>query len=111
MNSGVDKRLTSIPEVLELSERKNNFNERIMEMKMNRSKMMEERNLIDLEKIKKNSEQQLGDYRIANNIENAKDNLNNNLEVQTISYDNVNELSNIGVSTKKLVMLLTHSGP
>lgn len=96
MNSGVDKRLTSIPEVLELSERKNNFNERIMEMKMNRSKMMEERNLIDLEKIKKNSEQQLGDYRIANNIENAKDNLNNNLEVQTISYDNVNELSNIG---------------
>ena len=95
MNSGVDKRLTSIPEVLELSERKNNFNERIMEMKMNRNKIMEERNLIDFEKIKKNSQQQFGDFQITENIENSKNN-QNNLEVKSISYDNVNEVSNIG---------------
>jgi hypothetical protein len=95
INSGVDNRLTSIPEVLNSSERKNNFNERIIEMKMNRNRMIEERNLIDLEKIKKNSEQQLGEYRIIENNQNNKDN-QNNLEVKSISYENVNELSNIG---------------
>jgi hypothetical protein len=93
INSGVDKRLTSIPEVLDLSERKNNFNDRITEMKMNRNKMMEERNLIDLEKIKKNAEQQNGEYYKSEN--NTKDN-QNNLEVKSISYNNLNEISNIG---------------
>jgi hypothetical protein len=93
INSGVDKRLTSIPEVLDLSERKNNFNVRITEMKMNRNKMMEERNLIDLEKIKKNAEQQNGEYYKSEN--NTKDN-QNNLEVKSISYNNLNEISNIG---------------
>jgi len=95
INSGLDKRLTSIPEVLELSERKNSFNERINEMKMNRNKIMEERNLIDLEKIKKNSEQQFGDYRQSENNDNNKDK-QNNLETQSNSYNNVNDVSNIG---------------
>ena len=95
MNSGLDKRLTSIPEVLELSDRKNSFNERINEMKMNRNKIMEERNLIDLEKIKKNSEQQFGDYRQSENNDNNKDK-QNNLETQSNSYNNVNDVSNIG---------------
>jgi hypothetical protein len=95
MNSGIDKRLTSIPEVLELSERKNCFNERLIEMKMNRNKIMEDRNLIDLEKIKKNSEQQLGDYRQSVNNDYFRDN-QNNLETQSNSYSNVNDVSNIG---------------
>jgi hypothetical protein len=95
MNSGIDKRLTSIPEVLELSERKNCFNERLIEMKMSRNKIMEDRNLIDLEKIKKNSEQQLGDYRQSVNNDYFRDN-QNNLETQSNSYSNVNDVSNIG---------------
>jgi hypothetical protein len=104
MTSGLDSRLTSIPEVLDISERKNNFNERIMEMKMNRNKMIEERNLVDLEKIKKNSEQQMGYYRPVENTENNSDN-QNNLEVKSVSYDNVNEVSNIGTELveKKLL--------
>lgn len=104
MTSGLDSRLTSIPEVLDISERKNNFNERIMEMKMNRNKMIEERNLVDLEKIKKNSDQQMGYYRPVENTENNSDN-QNNLEVKSVSYDNVNEVSNIGTELveKKLL--------
>lgn len=95
MNSGLDKRLTSIPELLELSDRKNSFNERILEMKVNRNKIIEERNLVDLEKIKKNSLQQLGDYLPSENNENYKDK-QNNLETQSNSYNNVNDVSNIG---------------
>jgi len=93
LDSGVNQRLTAIPELLDPSERKINFNERIMEMKSNRNKMMEERNLIDLEKIKKNSVQQLGQYDTSNSIET---NIQNNLEVKTTSYDNLNQVSNVG---------------
>ncbi len=93
MDSGVNQRLTAIPELLNPSERKINFNERIMEMKSNRNKMMEERNLIDLEKIKKNSEQQLGQYETSDNNET---NIQNNLEVKNTSYDNLNQVSNVG---------------
>ena len=93
MDSGVNQRLTAIPEILEPSERKINFNERIMEMKSNRNKMMEERNLIDLEKIKKNSVQLLGQYETSDNNET---NIQNNLEVKNTSYDNLNQVSNVG---------------
>ena len=93
MDSGVNQRLTAIPELLDPSERKINFNERIMEMKSNRNKMMEERNLIDLEKIKKNSDQLLGQYETSKSNET---NMQNNLEVKTTSYDNLNQVSNVG---------------
>jgi hypothetical protein len=93
MDSGVNQRLTAIPELLDPSERKINFNERIMEMKSNRNKIIEERNLIDLEKIKKNSDQLLGQYETSKSNET---NMQNNLEVKTTSYDNLNQVSNVG---------------
>lgn len=94
INSNLDSKLTSIPEVLDYSERKESFNARLIDMKMNRNKIMEDRNLIDFEKNKKNYEEQIGIYKNVDNISNIKS--TNNLELNTIQNNSLNDVSNIG---------------
>jgi hypothetical protein len=89
-SSGLSTSLSSIPEEIPANDRRNSFQQRIVEMRMNRNKMIEERNQIDLERIKKNEAEQLGEKA------DIKYNSSNDLESQPVVYDTQNRLANVG---------------
>ena len=95
VGSDVNRKLTSIPEELDSNKRRDNFNNRIMDLKSNRMKLMEDRNLVELERNKMNEMKQMGHIDIQN--------INTQIDNQEkINYNSdnkgLNNITNVGDS-------------